>query len=793
MIDVKEIIKDTVRIEAVAEGLGIINEYHLKKTSLRLQGECPTGHASTGGMCFNIVLNAQYFYCWSCNITGDIYSLVEIVLNYGFKDSLQWIAENYRPDLVPQLNNYKNESPEQRKKRETKERETYDKTRYYELVYEYGKEQLYKDKGKDALNYLVKERGYKIENLLKTEWIYFAPEKEIRIDIASKQPDTKKQKLQGYYGDNFRLAFPCRDKRGAITGFIKKSIYPEGATITTPDLKIHKKIRYDATTGTKKTDIFNLNNCRGEKELLIVEGYPDALYLPTLGLKNVVAAGQGLLAKSHLEGFKSFGIERVIVSFDNQDIGLKNTETAIDLLKDTGIKVFVIDPPLLGQHKDPDEFVIAKGIEPFKELMKSAQLSSKWLAQRICTKHDLNTDIESNAALDECIEVEATIKNVKHRAEFKKVIRTNLNIPEHVYIELTEDYRKRKNKEKFEKEYQKALKTALVSNNFQNIKQVEEQLNKLRLDHERANVKPVKHLSERLKEKKEIEDKRKSDNLLGYKLNKFKTIEQDIDGLQAGLYVIGAKTSIGKTAFLSNLTIDILDSNPEIKCIYFSLDDNEKIIITRLLAIISKKNITINNIQRPRNIPDKNKIARTEAYETLITLADSGRLDIKDLTEVSDFDSIERAIRENETQNLFVAIDGIYNIEADTKYGNIREVNIERANKVKLLADTYGIPIIVTGELKKDTGSGKNRRPPEIDDLMETSKFGYNANCLWLLSPYGYGINQNFDQGEYDDQDEPIISLHYAKNKLSGYKGRRRLRFYRSYGKMTEETPLQNY
>ena len=103
-----------------------------------------------------------------------------------------------------------------------------------------------------------------------------------------------------------------------ITGLLKRSTNPKGENITTYDGKEYKDQRWDSTAGTNKDDLFGLdkiNIVSNEKEneekkkiidtLIILEGYPDAIYLPTLGLNNVVAIGQGVLGEKHLNGLKS--------------------------------------------------------------------------------------------------------------------------------------------------------------------------------------------------------------------------------------------------------------------------------------------------------------------------------------------------------------------------------------------------------------------------------------------------------------------------------------------------------
>ena len=153
------------------------------------------------------------------------------------------------------------------------------------------------------------------------------------------------------------------------------------------------------------------------------------------------------------------------------------------------------------------------------------------------------------------------------------------------------------------------------------------------------------------------------------------------------------------------------------------------------------------------------------------------RLIIKDISEVNHIDELELDIREIEKENLIVFIDGLYNLEVGKGTGSIREQNIERATRVKLLVDSYALPIFTTGELRKKTKEESKDKKPTVNDLMETGKFAYNANLVWLL----YSNTQ-----EELKQDEPLLTLEYVKNKLSDFRGNQSLTFKRATGTMEE-------
>jgi DNA primase len=337
----------------------------------KLQGDCPTGHDSENHKCFSIDVKDNIWSCFHCNVGrgSSVIDLVMVVENKTFPEALAWFGENFN------INGKVHKTVEANPVEKVNLEEIYAKDALYSLIFEKGKELLYTDIGKIALDYLVEARGYAIENLKESDWIYFPSDKEIRVYLLKMQPDAKAQiaklGLQGAGGDNFRLAFPYRNRDGFITGFVKRATEPKGITIGDSE-----NVRYDSTKGLTKDDLFNLCNCREYKELLIVEGYPDALYLPTLDFKNIVAIGQGALGVKHVDGLKALGIAKVTICLDNDKAGIENTPKAVEKFKDSGIQVYTMNPTLMGAHKDPDEFVKANGIEAFIELYEGAELQT---------------------------------------------------------------------------------------------------------------------------------------------------------------------------------------------------------------------------------------------------------------------------------------------------------------------------------------------------------------------------------------------------------------------------------
>ncbi len=124
-------------------------------------------------------------------------------------------------------------------------------------------------------------------------------------------------------------------------------------------------------------------------------------------------------------------------------------------------------------------------------------------------------------------------------------------------------------------------------------------------------------LSSYLQEKYEREKQRGTLQSLGYPLKKFKRLATNIDGIQPGFYVVSAETNVGKTAFLTNLFLDILDENIEVQGLYCSLDDSRDVIINRFIGI--RTGLNLNQIQRRQSDP-KDQETIGQCYQHLIDL-----------------------------------------------------------------------------------------------------------------------------------------------------------------------------
>jgi len=286
---------------------------------------------------------------------------------------------------------------------------------------------------------------------------------------------------------------------------------------------------------------------------------------------------------------------------------------------------------------------------------------------------------------------------------------------------------------------------------------------------------PYESLSSFLFDKYDRDMQRDPEKPLGYPLTKFRSISRNVDGIQPGLYIVGAETNVAKTAFLCNLFLDLAETNKDLTCIYYSLDDSKNVISNRLLSIDS--DIPLNMVQRKQETPKHTGMIK-DAYAKLATLSQKHRLHIRDASEINDIEALEADIRRRMDRKLCVIIDALYDLDVGHER-SIREANIYRAKMLKGLVTDYGIPVVCSAELRKRTPQEKSHIPT-LDRIMETGKYAYKGDVVWLLYAE--------DPEEYNNMaiDDPILRFKYAKNKLSHYRGTDALQFFRTTNKLNE-------
>jgi len=350
----------------------------------------------------------------------------------------------------------------------------------------------------------------------------------------------------------------------------------------------------------------------------------------------------------------------------------------------------------------------------------------------------------------------------------------------------------------FSKKFSKILKTKNIDdvdeNDFQELKSI---LTKSEIKDTSKLEQPDCKLDLRSIIKKYITGEKAN----GFKAKKFKRIEKSLNLFQPGLYLLGGDPNIGKTNFMLNLFLDLIESNDDSFGIIVSMDDMKQDIYTRLVSIATDGKLSINEIKDPSEINTAQFTAKdmfgkeypmygAEVYDNAverISVLANERFLVFDANSISDFEEIEYFIKKvlarHPDKKPFVMIDGLFNVEVESKGEDQRTVNIKRANIVKHVSDKYDLMVLATVEMVKSANKF-GYTEPKLSSIMETGKFAYNAKLVILLC---------FNGDEEIDSNIVYVKAKFAKNKISSFRGSQYLCFNRKCGYITENGDREKY
>ena len=735
-----EAIQGVLSIEGVVAGLGL----ELKRNGRHLQGDCPTGHTSRGGRCFSVNTEGNFFNCFKCGAAGDAVGLVQLVQGLSFDEAVGWLLDKLGVDVPA---GSKVEKPANRPEM----KEYYQRSALYDLVFEYGKELLYESEGKDAIECLVYEWGYQVEKLRKSDWIYFPPDQRIKDYLRKLQPEAGEQivslKLQGSYGDNFRMAYPWRDRWGTITGFMKTVTGPKGVDITTHNGKKHQGVRWDSTIDSDKHDLFNVQASKGEKGVIVVEGHADALRLSAFGIKGVVAAGQGLLSGLHVAGLKAQGVEMVTLCFGQASpdgtgevSDGEKAEKALEVLRKAGLQQFVIDPASLDPHGSPGQWLKERGADAFRELLTSRVYGSEWSWRRIVDSYNLLDREEWTRAKNEGFRVAEGITDPSEQHFFLDTLRRDLAFNGDFFECALKEHlesQARKEREVGYRDLHREMGRLLQEDNLDELdKTLEEKVRNLR-------TKAVSRVREPYTLGRLQEDMLQTPDAL-------KTGYESLDKLvgipQGALTIVAARPSHGRTTFLMNLLLNMVAEREEQAFFFFSYKESRKWVALKLLNILSGK-----VIDEDRNLDLLERYIKGGYGST--PEIERGKIEFNLLTEKGRLWIIDEPYSVEDLADTFVHLSKRYNVGAIfiDSMQKIKAKGDHTSRQVELrgiserileTAKSLSVPIILGARVDRNP---QRRGEVALEDLKEAGDIGQDAHLVLAL--YAEAVEKAIEDG----------------------------------------------
>lgn len=382
----------------------------LKKKGSSYFGLCPFHNEKSPS--FSVSRDKQMYYCFGCGAGGNIFTFLMEYENMTFPEAMQALAERAGIELPEQET-----SQEARKAADEKAR----LREMNKLAAQYFYVLLHRNRGEKGLEYL-KKRGIS-EKTIQHFGLGYADiyRDDLYQFLKQKGYTDEEMKNSGLvtidekYGgsDKFwnRVMFPIMDVNNRVIGFGGR-VMGDGNPkyLNSQETKLFDKSR----------NLYGLNFARSSrrKELVLCEGYLDVISMHQAGFTNAVASlgtaftsGHGILLKRYTD--------RVILSFDSDDAGIRAAKRAIPILKEARLSIRVLD---LSPYKDPDEFIKGAGVEALEERMKEAKSSFMFQMDEIAKEYQMEDPEDKTKCFHEMAKQLAMIEEPLERRNYMDAV-----------------------------------------------------------------------------------------------------------------------------------------------------------------------------------------------------------------------------------------------------------------------------------------------------------------------------------------------------------------------------------
>jgi DNA primase catalytic core len=700
----------------------------------------------------------------NCSYSASIWDYVQERNGLSNRETLVELAKQAGINLPE--NNYSEE----------KYTEVREQANILEKSLNFMKSLLWEGQGKAVLNYLT-ERGYTPDEIKNMELGFFPPFldlEEFLLNSGCQKHLVLRSGLQTKgFGTSHQLAIPYRDSVGMLKGFIVRSLLPDNELE-----KINEK-KYKYSYGIEKDTLFNLYQARHHKELIIVEGYLDCLIANARGLKGIVGTGGSVITRAQFDNAVKSGFKSFTLAFDSDQAGRVGTEKSIRMIYREGLKAFVITLP--EGFKDPDELIRRDGAEAFDKLIKQAETGSKWLARYLPVKHNnLETDKDKDAATEEALTYGESIRDPLLAHDYLKTVTEVLGIPAE-FLELKfENYKEKMHRQKLEKDYKDLFREAsklIEENKIDNIDTyLTEKLQNIKAGTVSKVIKPYT-----------LTD---LENDLESTVEGLKTGYKKLDDLlmipQEAITIVAGRPSHGKTTFLLNLYMNMINLYPKKTFLFFSYEETRKQLSLKILNILSEH--LVNPKQNLHQIENYVKFKNKDTYQI-----EKGKMKLKELTESSRLWVIDEPFYVNQLVNQIaylkerydvgaVFIDYIQKIKINGKFPT-RQIELQKISETILeAAKSLTLPIILGAQLGRDKESKNKIR---LDNLREAGDIENDANLVIAIN--NEAMEKAQSQNEKLTERTVKLMLHILKNRNGAVNEEVELVFDRPLLKIKEE------
>lgn len=432
-------------VKQQADIVRIIGDYvKLKKAGAQnYAGLCPFHGEKTPS--FSVHATRQFYHCFGCGVSGDVFSFVQKVENITFPEAVRLVAQKLGIPLPKASYSSPGEAKEARIRGQLLD--------VHERAVAFFQECLRRPEGARAREYLAgrgltdemiakfrigyaPDSGFLLRDRLKNEfseealresglfsWKESSPESRVQspepkgarsLDsagtLASEPPasarddkgldgpttnderrtttsglGTRDSGLTMYSKFRNRVMFPISSEAGKVIGFT-------GRTLSTDEKAGPKYLNSPETAIYSKSKVlFNLDLAKEWIKkfdyAILVEGQMDCISVFAAGFHNVIASSGTAFTELQAKLLGRFS-KNVVVNFDPDTAGAKATERTLGLLVEEEFQIKVLT---LEQGFDPDLYIRRKGKDAYENALRHSQKYFDYLIERARTQFPIRS------------------------------------------------------------------------------------------------------------------------------------------------------------------------------------------------------------------------------------------------------------------------------------------------------------------------------------------------------------------------------------------------------------------
>ncbi|ECP6292510.1 DNA primase [Campylobacter jejuni] len=373
-------------IENLSQRLNIVdiieNYIEVKKQGSSFVCICPFHADKNPSMHINPIKG--FYHCFACKAGGDAFKFVMDYEKLSFADAVEKVASLSNFTL-----SYTKEKQENKKELKS----------ILPSLNAYFKDNL--KHHKEVLTYLY-QRALNDKDIAKFELGFAgASEDSIRLLQNQKIPledamsvgALKKDENNEFYASFiWRITFPIYDHKDLLVGFGGRTLNPNvpAKYVNSPQNILFDKSRIFYAFNIAKENIAK------KKEIIVCEGYMDAIAFHKAGFNNAVAVLGTALTEHHLPLIRRYDA-KVILCFDNDEAGLKAATRSAFLLSTNKIDGKVA---ILQGGKDPAELVAKNESTKLHNILDKGIELGEFYIRRLISTHSIISALDKQKALE---------------------------------------------------------------------------------------------------------------------------------------------------------------------------------------------------------------------------------------------------------------------------------------------------------------------------------------------------------------------------------------------------------